>query len=59
VIWAALITWTGWLWLDPVASLVICAVILWSSTGLLGSSVDMSMAAAPKGTDLGAIKASC
>ena len=57
VISAALITWTGWLWLDPIASLVICAVILLSTTGLLRSSVDMSMAAAPKSTDLDAIKA--
>jgi cobalt-zinc-cadmium efflux system protein len=57
VISAALIIWTGWLWLDPMASLLICAVILWSTTGLLRSSVDMSMAAAPKGTDLDAIRA--
>jgi cobalt-zinc-cadmium efflux system protein len=56
VISAALIIWTGWLWLDPVTSLVICATILWSTTSLLRSSIDMSMAAAPKDTDLGAIK---
>jgi len=49
VISAALIIWTGWLWLDPVT-------ILWSTTGLLRNSVDMSMAAAPKGTDLDAIR---
>lgn len=48
VISAALIMWTGWLWLDPLASLLICAVILWSTTGLLRSSIDMSMAAAPR-----------
>jgi cobalt-zinc-cadmium efflux system protein len=57
VVSAALIIWTGWLWLDPVTSLVICAVILWSTTNLLRSSIDMSMAAAPKGTDLAAIRA--
>ncbi len=56
VISAALIIWTGWLWLDPVTSLVICAVILWSTTGLLRASADMSMAAAPRGTDLAAIR---
>jgi cobalt-zinc-cadmium efflux system protein len=56
VVSAALIIWTGWLWLDPLASLVICAVILWSTTGLLRSSLDMSMAAAPRGTDLDAIR---
>lgn len=57
VVSAALITWTGWLWLDPVTSLVICATILWSTTSLLRGSVDMSMAAVPKGTDLAAIRA--
>jgi cobalt-zinc-cadmium efflux system protein len=56
VISAALIIWTGWLWLDPVTSLVICVTILWSTTSLLRGSIDMSMAAAPKGTDLAAIK---
>jgi cobalt-zinc-cadmium efflux system protein len=57
VISAALIVWTGWLWLDPVTSLVICATILWSTTSLLRGSIDMSMAAAPRGTDLAAIRA--
>ena len=56
VISAALIIWTGWLWLDPVTSLVICATILWSTTSLLRGSIDMSMAAAPKGTDIAAIR---
>ena len=56
VISAALIIWTGWLWLDPVTSLVICATILWSTTSLLRGSIDMSMAAAPKSTDIAAIK---
>lgn len=57
VVSAALIMWTGWLWLDPVTSLVICATILWSTTSLLRGSIDMSMAAAPRGIDLAAIKA--
>lgn len=57
VVSAALIIWTGWLWLDPLTSLVICLTILWSTTRLLRSSIDMSMAAAPEGTDLAAIRA--
>ncbi|MBR0987298.1 cation diffusion facilitator family transporter [Bradyrhizobium liaoningense] len=57
VVSAALIIWTGWLWLDPLTSLVICATILWSTTSLLRGSIDMSMAAVPKGTDLAAIRA--
>ncbi len=56
VISAGLIMRTGWLWLDPVVSLLICAAILWSTSGLLRASLDMSMAAAPKGTDLDAIR---
>jgi cobalt-zinc-cadmium efflux system protein len=56
VVSAALIIWTGWLWLDPVTSLVICVTILWSTTSLLRSSIDMSMAAAPRSTDIAAIK---
>ena len=57
VVSAALIIWTGWLWLDPITSLAICASILWGTTSLLRGSIDMSMAAAPRGTDLAAIKA--
>ena len=57
VVSAALNIRTGWLWLDPVTSLVICATILWSTTSLLRGSIDMSMAAAPRGTDLAAIRA--
>jgi cobalt-zinc-cadmium efflux system protein len=56
VVSAALIIWTGWLWLDPATSLVVCVTILWGTTGLLRGSLDMSMAAAPKGTDLVAIR---
>jgi len=47
---------TGWLWLDPVTSLVICIAILWSTWGLLRASLDMSLDAAPRGTDIGAVR---
>jgi cobalt-zinc-cadmium efflux system protein len=53
---AAVMLWTGWLWVDPAASLVICAAILWSTTGLLRNSLGMSMAAAPPGTDVDAVR---
>jgi cobalt-zinc-cadmium efflux system protein len=56
VISAALIMLTGWLWLDPVTSLLICAVILWSTWGLLRASVDMSLDAVPAGTDVEAVR---
>ena len=56
VVSAALILWTKWFWLDPAMSLVICAAILLSTTGLLRSSFDMSMAAAPPGTKVEAVR---
>jgi cobalt-zinc-cadmium efflux system protein len=56
VLAAALILLTGWLWLDPAMSLVICAVILWSTWGLLRSSIGMSLSAAPADIDLDAVR---
>jgi len=56
VIAAGLILWTGWTWIDPVVSLVICLVILWSTYGLLRSSVVMSLDAVPPGIDVVAVR---
>jgi cobalt-zinc-cadmium efflux system protein len=56
VVSAALIIWTGLLWLDPAMSLVICVVILWSTWGLLRGSVDMSLNAVPDTVDLSAVR---
>jgi cobalt-zinc-cadmium efflux system protein len=42
---------TGWRWLDPVVSLLINAVIVWSTWGLLRDSLVMSVGAVPPGTD--------
>jgi cobalt-zinc-cadmium efflux system protein len=56
VISAGLIILTGSLWLDPVTSLLICAVILCSTWGLLRASVDLSLDAAPAGTDVEAVR---
>lgn len=39
---------TGWLWLDPATSLVIVAVILFGTWGLLKSSVAMSLDRVPE-----------
>lgn len=41
------IMWTGREWIDPVMSLVIAGVILWSSFGLLRESVGMSLMGVP------------
>ena len=47
---------TGWLWLDPVVSLAINAVIVWGTWGLLRDSVAMSMAAVPTHIDPAAVR---
>ena len=48
---------TGWLWLDPLVSLAINAVIVWGTWGLLRDSVGMSMAAVPRGIDPAKVRA--
>lgn len=57
VIAGGLILWTGWHWIDPAVSLVICLVILWSTWGLLADSVRMSLSAVPPGLDPAAVRA--
>ena len=47
---------TGWLWLDPAASLAIGAVIVWGTWGLLRESINLSMDAVPSGIDPGAVE---
>ena len=42
---------TGWLWLDPAVSLVIGAVILLSTWGLLRNALDLALDAVPAGID--------
>ena len=42
---------TGWLWLDPVISLAIAAVILIGSWGLLRDAVKLALHAVPTGID--------
>ena len=49
VVLAALgIRLTGWQWLDPAASLAVCAVILLSGWGLLRDSARLALAAVPE-----------
>lgn len=51
------ILYTGWLWLDPLTSLVIVAVIVWGTGSLLRESIAMSLAAVPVGIDRAAVHA--
>lgn len=43
---------SGWSWLDPLVSLVINAIIVWGTWGLLRDSLDMTMDAVPPGIDV-------
>lgn len=52
VIAAIVMSYTSWLWIDPVISLVIVVVIAVSTYGLLKESVDMAMDAVPRSIDL-------
>ena len=57
VIAGVAILFTGWLWLDPLISLLIAVVILISTWGLLKDSIDLSIDAVPQGIDLNEVKA--
>jgi cobalt-zinc-cadmium efflux system protein len=48
---------TGWVWIDPVATLLIAAVILGSTSGLLRESVNLALHAVPEGIDPEAVEA--
>ena len=48
---------TGFLWLDPVVSLVIVGVIVWGTWGLLRDSLAMSLGAVPPGIRTDAVRA--
>src|SRR3546814_314841 len=48
---------TGAAWIDPVMSLVIAAIILWNTWGLLTDAVKMSLDAVPPGIDPEAVEA--
>ncbi|NBO19751.1 MAG: cation transporter [Proteobacteria bacterium] len=53
---ALLTEYTGWLWLDPVVSLAIVAVIALSTWKLLRESMEMAMHAAPRHVDVAAVR---
>ena len=44
-------------WIDPVVSLVIAAVIFWQTWGLLRETVEMALAAVPRGIDYDGVRA--
>jgi cobalt-zinc-cadmium efflux system protein len=48
---------TNWVWLDPALSLVVSAVIVWGTWGLLRDAVKLSLQGVPPGIDLERVKA--
>lgn len=56
VIAGGLILLTGLAVIDPIVSLLIVAVILWSTWGLLKDSVNLALDAAPRGVDVAAVR---
>ncbi|HEX6843104.1 MAG TPA: cation diffusion facilitator family transporter [Stellaceae bacterium] len=57
VLTGALILATGWLWLDPAASLLVGLVIVASTWRLLRDAVNMALDAVPAGIDPAAVRA--
>ena len=51
------IVYTGWLWLDPVTSLVISVVIVAGTWGLLRDSVRLALHAVPEGVEIERVRA--
>jgi cobalt-zinc-cadmium efflux system protein len=47
---------TGWLWLDPVVSLVVSAVIVLGTWTLLKSAIGLALDAVPEGVDAAAVR---
>jgi cobalt-zinc-cadmium efflux system protein len=57
VLAAMVIALTGWLWLDPGVTLLICAAIVWGTWGLLKESFDLAMDSVPSGIDQAEVEA--
>jgi cobalt-zinc-cadmium efflux system protein len=57
VVAGALVLWQGWLWVDPVASLLIAAVILIGTWQLFRDSLHLMFDGVPNSIDLDAVRA--
>jgi cobalt-zinc-cadmium efflux system protein len=57
VVAGVLMLWLGWLWLDGAVSILIAAVILWSTWGLFRESMNLSLHAVPAQIDADEVRA--
>ncbi len=56
VVAGVLMSWTGWLWLDPAVSFLVIGVILWSTWGLLRDSFRLALDGVPPRIDPQAVQ---
>lgn len=56
VLAGVVIVYTGWVWLDPLISLVIVALIVAGTWGLLRESLKLSLSAVPANIDMNAVQ---
>ncbi|MBS0237914.1 MAG: cation transporter [Proteobacteria bacterium] len=56
VIAGVALVFTGWNWLDPVVSLIIAVVIVWSTWGLLKDSMRLAMQGVPVAIDVARVE---
>jgi cobalt-zinc-cadmium efflux system protein len=57
VVAAGVVIWlTNWLWLDPLVSLAVSAVIVFGTWGLLKSAISLALDAVPEGLDAAAVR---
>jgi len=56
VVAGMMIIFTGWHWIDPIASLAINAVIVWGTWGLLRDSIAMALDIVPSNVDPAAVR---
>jgi cobalt-zinc-cadmium efflux system protein len=56
VLSGAAILLSGWNWIDPAVSLLISAIIVWGSWGILREAMSLSLQAVPAGVDPGAVR---
>ncbi|MBV8658923.1 MAG: cation transporter [Burkholderiales bacterium] len=56
VIAGIVILYTGWLWVDPVVSLVISGLVIYGTWGLLRDSVNLALHGVPEGIELAEVR---
>lgn len=56
VISAIIITYTGWIWIDPIVGLIIVCIILWGTFGLTRDSLSLILDAIPHYIDHAGVK---